>query len=1436
MATIDNKTLLQSKFLYMQACGNDASDGRTKGIYLRWSFNGALYERHLPKGDTMNNQEIATGSMDRKDDYVYIYRADYDKKNPIILDFVQTAFDIEDKGNDIVWTFAASAKTTQVRRTVRLHFEPYFYRETEKSVSTGNAKTFINKYKGIIGIETDALSFRYTLFSNLEDGETSGHIMAESVSVNTDDGAENITNRKRFYLKSSKYIMTETEREISQEDNGLIETEDSEDGYFCMTADNIKYIRLRQCGNLLNRIEIETYEDFLEEKNLDAGWTEVAKLALTDDTDEAFHRLENSSNKINLKWPKFQNDHKVVTENYKNRWFDHEEDGEIAEGLQTAIRKYFSLSKEGDNEKAAVTNPDGDITNISYLDMLNLASLDFHVARMLGLGYIDAETANREEHKEYIYTLKYTTLTNPETNEQDAESLLYMTMPVSIDSAIRPNKPEQNPLSYELSIESNGEKHSLTDPNGYTPRKRQRTININIRKESERHNEGFFIPDEEFTYRISTKPIMYGILRKHEDGEWSDISIDEEFTDNTGGNEIMPIIPISDDEKLYTYIEKEEGISRFKIYSIDWFNGVSECSEEESTDETIFTTANTLIPPLNFAAHLVQKEETLLLTTEKEQELLRNITDDKTLVRITFDWNDINNAAYWYGKSVEFFFNNSEFHSIRGRIKNVTDKGEYVELRTTSYKSIDTGEDIIAHVAYEDKDKYIGSMLVCESGTFQIISITESEDLNEGVIINIIPTIENETIETEDSECLSGVKNKTTPNAGECFEAAENISDEKCWAKKLDRKISLEKFSDYTEIDEDGEIITIGGITEYAEVTEVRDSNDEIETEPTGIYKIKFINYKLAEREDGIEWYKGKVRIECEENSDGFSETKSLNVISINNSGATSELIAIDTTFSTHENTTEEDTENPEQEYIRIKTGTVKVNYHPGYRLYLTAENGFNEESILPSIGEGRRISYMTCCSCDDDNDYHSPLSVPALLMAREIIDPVKPETPIGPLFATDADFYGKSTYTMEISTETGDREPYAIIIRRATEESILNALYKAETKAGIREALEDHVENDYKYSLWNAIANAEIDDNGEFEELGGYRFPKPDKSGLVNATKDDIKKAVREAFVPVTEQPILYRYLKTSGAPRNTRPVTQDKNGMPLPVTDERFDQAPMAVKLQKSGNKHKMKFTDYTIDGATNAMYFYCASEMNDMLSEGERSGVIGPVIVKDTSAPRTPQIRKVYASLDIAESIVFEINEYANTENVTHIQIFRSTDKQSAVSARLMKALKPIEIGETICDEFEDLEYPPYGTPIYYRLSAIRSYEGEDKISMSQPTEIIATNIVDTNTPDQPNATISEGIEETDDEGIRHLKNVVIKWSREGYKCIYRIFELKENGNWSEIANIKDDGETELEYEFEDIIKTDNQGEYIFHTYKIIAENTSGITSEDEETITI
>ncbi len=683
-----------------------------------------------------------------------------------------------------------------------------------------------------------------------------------------------------------------------------------------------------------------------------------------------------------------------------------------------------------------------------------------------------------------------------------------------------------------------------------------------------------------------------------------------------------------------------------------------------------------------------------------------------------------------------------------------------------------------------------------------------------------------------------------------------------------------------THSDGTQQTINVGGIYSGATIIEFEDkdsSGNEIPGSRTGVYEITFDNFQLSDHiQENVEWYKGIVRI-LEDSSflptslepdRTIPEQKVLQVWNIDRSGGTLKLLVFDSSFQA------DSAYNPIDSYVPILSGTGKwVNFHPSYRTYLFADtNGsvhFDAETILPSVGEGSRQSFMAVRSVDinESPELTSYIATPVVLLAQEISEPLAPGIPKGPAYATRPDFYGKSTYTFDVSVDTsGGRTPHMLVFYRANERRILDQLYKPETVRSILTELETLEPDDKLFfnDRWNDLVNGVTDSDDSFKEyiIGGFRFPIPDNEKysiprisvstpaiypfdgvtLPGTITDIIQQAIEGGFLPLTEQPVLFDYLQTGKQTSGRTPRIRNNDGQLLHPTDPDFDPVPMAVKYAEDGETY-VRFTDYTLDGAAKNFYFYFGTELSNQLKVSQRSAISGPILLVNTSPTEDPTIKKVTsqlanAALSLPTAVRFEINNYIPAEGIKKLEIYRVNNPSDALSVRTMSLAKVVNIGDEVTDDFSDVSFPLYGDPLFYRIVALREITNENEeieYVPSKASNVVLTNVVDTQNPAAPilrsingNATSTE------------LEDVILKWNSTCYNGTYALQKLNESGNWVEIYKVKSNDET-LQYppldssespDFTNFLATellprqDGDGNNIYHRFRVQVENSSGL----------
>ncbi len=689
-------------------------------------------------------------------------------------------------------------------------------------------------------------------------------------------------------------------------------------------------------------------------------------------------------------------------------------------------------------------------------------------------------------------------------------------------------------------------------------------------------------------------------------------------------------------------------------------------------------------------------------------------------------------------------------------------------------------------------------------------------------------------------------------------------------------------------------------------VTGGANPGDPIPGSRTGVYTMTFTGNPLPPHIDPeVVWFQGKVRVLEDDlylptplDTRTDARMKELNVQNVYEDSGNLVLIAVDPAFQV-DPAGIPTSYTPSGEYVPILTGVgIQVNYHPSYLLYLKvdetqigagpAQNEFNEASILPSFGEGSRRTFLGIRAMDgfkNDpalDDCASHVGTPAAIVAQEIREPEPPLPPSGPLYATRPDFYGKSTYTMDIGFTN---IPYSVLVYKANERKILDTLYTPATVEIILQELAGIPAPDaYFTDRWNDLVNVVLEttgpDAGKFLAYPNspFRFPIPDNpdyilpqsftentqinpfngndapgSGVtfnipelgITVTMDQaVKEAITGAFVSQTRQPMIFEHIVTGERTSNTPPVIRDENDNLIPPGGPGYNAFPFAVKLTSG----ELRFCDYNIDGGSNSFYFYYAMELSDRQIKSAPSTIVGPIQLVNTRPAKEPSVKKVVTQVEnaadnIATAVCFKMEDYVTSEGIERIDVYRAIDSIDALSVRTMELAAEIPVNGTItatdiCDTFTGLTYPLYGEDLHYRLIAMRKITLEDGVTPeyipSDPSKTVRATLVDPNNPPAP-CLISENGTTTATE----LQNVILKWEQVCYNGTYSLQKMNASGNWETIYTVKSD-DAVMQYpplvsgspDFVNFDVTailpreDEDGNPIYHRFRVQVENSSGL----------
>lgn len=1097
---------------------------------------------------------------------------------------------------------------------------------------------------------------------------------------------------------------------------------------------------------------------------------------------------------------------------------------------------------------------------------------------------------------------------------------IFMTLPTSPLDYRLPPAPVQRVPTFGISFDNGtGTSTELTDVDGYTPFDDSRIVNLHLEPYDTVQEFGpFFVLPTEFCSSDVTKPVFYGCKYKLV-GEPNDrvpeLSHDPEFSDPSGVAEVAPLLPQVPDaltgvnRPVYTHDETENGKHQYAFYGVNWFSRSSALSNSKDVD-TLIPKRSTLLPPANLAVQLIQPEDPLILTTPSEQQKLAGLSGDSTLIRCTFDWNQNHyvpqkvSAANLYADKVQFCFRQQPPRAVQGEIKSVTSvSNEQVEVRTQSYvlTSLKPKQTVTPTVVPGDEARFVGSSFAANQALYVVEGVAQSTVAGEGAVFSIRKQTQPKIDDLNNNNQQTTSVQVKVPSVGDRFLVVENMNKIANWgvSQPLAKEVTLVNFLDRRQLhtetvfypDRSKATFPIGGIQQMADIVELLDLDDhgiQMPNSKTGIFEIMFNSFQLAAHPDAdVEWYKGSVRVPeaGTDPTEPFNKMKPLNVWKIDVSGTTLKLTAHDPTFNL----------DPLAGYRPIKTGpNVSVNFHPGYRVYLKAQAGvLDQTTVLPGPTQSTKQTFLAARSRNTTLTIESNLTTPVVMQARKVTTTKPPDEPVGPLFATRPDFYGKATWTMDVKvTVDSTREPYALVFYRANERAVLDTLYKRhpadgtkpapDTIEGIEAALKALPAADAAFAAnrWRDLVNVNLHPDHGFKEhlTGGYRFPDPNNSAYVipgttiapfDSGKapgdpvtftidgqqltmlDVVKRAIEVVFLPLTESPVIYQFIKTGTQTSSKKPVMRNSNGDLLAFDDASFDPSPMAVKRVHDGDT-LVRFTDYTLDGAAKNTYFYYAVEMSDQLKLSPRSPIAGPIKLVNAYPAEAPAIRKVTSIikdpvLQISTGVKLLVNAYLAVDGITKFNLYRATNAHDAAATRTMKLVRDYDaaIGsETeIFDDFSDLDFLPFGDPIFYRVVALREIVNERnaiEYIPSQPSTLARASIIDVDNPLAPSLVFNSD-PPTMSQPIQ-LANVVLSWPKVTHNATYYLYKQNGSGNWNKIHQEKTDADpvivplsaTDLGTGM--LLKQDAGGMPIYHRFKVDVENTSGMFNLNENVLSV
>lgn len=1567
-----NNTFLQSDCLYIQAAGSRGEDS-TAGIHLRWMLKGAAGE-HLPKGDAYQG---APEGFNKPDDYVKLFRLRYE---PIATTLYLTSSPSTVVDSEALWLYSSGKRDGRM-------FYVYFRNTTKYNEVRANYDPFNDPYaflqqygNNLIEVESKDALFFAVQFTPENDTVIEG-MKTEILSVETNK--QNLPKNVTFRQTITNF----------------------RDKFFAENARSVRFVSLPD--NLITKIDFEFYEDIAQRE----GWEEIGKFALTTKDDEAYKRLEQDSGNrtVHAAWPRYNDGEFVNIRNYQSKWYDDTKDPETS--IRDSVEKYIHLSESASNPLALdYYYPEDNFNDpnpleVSHFNILQMAALDFHVARMLGLGHMDI-TDEIYSGEQYMYAAHYVTLADL-GNGQGMNEVTHVafTLPTSLTDErtclpVKLKKPVPGIVSADPA--AGVTMSSLTDASGYTYDGASRYMSLMIHELSpdEPANSPFYYSPEEFDMSKFTYPVNVGIeYRMNEETDWRlpELAHDPNYVNvfsngEKAHNETIAIALPDFGNPAYVHKQKRSGRHVYGSYGVNWFSR-SATSLETYQVESSIKPANGLLPPSSVNAFLIQQELPLLLTSVNEQALYnQNPAADKTLVRLTMeydasqdmityqkavngeevsDFSPLPDAEELFADHIEVFFRPEIPNRVFGAIESVTDlagnplvsviKTKAMVLSSTGATAA-TAQTLKPTIAVTDFPKYVGGVFSVGTDDYIIHNIVSGTNPDYPVFHILKKQVGNAF--GQNTAMPFDPANFTVPVANESLMVVENMQNPSTWGTANPHPLKI-KIGDGWPVHTEEKTIESGqapdttyntyfrkyrGINRTAVMTKVIDL-DPVTHQPipfTGLYEINFPGFNLgnhpqyapAAGQDSVQWYRGSIRVERYGVQN--QEKAVLKVIRIDNIGAGNgdlKIFALDESFAT----------NPLLP-LAMPGITTEVNFYPGYRAYLhyNAPCRLTKENIIPQDDALEKYSIFGTRTVDLTYvDYKSRISIPTMMFGRKIEAPMAPEMPMGSKYATRPDTFGRSSYAF---TNTYQHKPFSVMFLRSNDDILLSSLYKhtqdynaspePNSVEDIREKNNDDFFNDRLSELANCIFNS---DATQFNLHNGYRLPIPNSPDLLKGINlfiadhnehyspaipaltesaynniqtlsqviipadpggtfgkvtflDFVKQTIRNTFVPLTEVPILYQFVKGGDyQPIPKAQVIRDKNGTLLTPGNDvngEFDMAPM-MKILETTPKHKTLFVDYTLDGASKSVYFYAVKETNAQLVQSEMSEVIGPVKMVNSFPLKTPEIKSVIPVLEnpangVNPAMKVNINTYNKVYNVKKAKLYRALTMQDAVSVRTMELVNELAIEDTMSDDgvwtlqdsFDDLTQVPFSDPLYYRVTVEAEVEYAEAKYTTTQSEVIVTEYAPSEASKIMITMMTENVlpssPELQFESDAVSGNVVtsglLSWKEQCYKGKYHLYKMNNQGNWKELArmNVLPSNASKVQlYLFENDLLTnteswvakdifditdgtmflrlqkigldpltvkDAEGNPVYHHFKVVTENTSGMFSKEDRIITL
>ncbi len=363
---------------------------------------------------------------------------------------------------------------------------------------------------------------------------------------------------------------------------------------------------------------------------------------------------------------------------------------------------------------------------------------------------------------------------------------------------------------------------------------------------------------------------------------------------------------------------------------------------------------------------------------------------------------------------------------------------------------------------------------------------------------------------------------------------------------------------------------------------------------------------------------------------------------------------------------------------------------------------------------------------------------------------------------------------------------------------------------------------------------------------------------------KDFVRETIQNCFLPLTEIPIIYQFIHgPSYQPRPGKQVVRDRNGVLLRPGHPDFDIAPMAKRVGPNPSAvppkllNETQFTDFKLDGASNAHCFYAVREFNFKMKTGPFSPILGPVHMVHTAPPRPPEVVKITPILEqrelgISPAVELRINSYPTFQQIKTAQAYRAMKGVDARSVRTMVKIADVDLVQAgmeadtqwiIRDDFSDLGFVPYGDPLFYVVTVSRKVEYLDRdgglissLVPSDPSKMVLTNIVESYNPESPRLEYYSTVLNATGE----LQQVTLVWEKTVHNGKYHLYNRNAQGNWIKMSSVQNNANrvvVDLASLGSDTLQVqDASGNPIYHHFKVVSENFAGMLSRTDKILTI